>query len=84
MRQIHDFSSSYPYLQQQMQRRRFEFRHPTEEKRQYINNLQDTADRSITRIQCSYFLHHQNRKRPEKPEKTESMEDGEKRSEKLR
>ena len=60
MRQIHDFSFSYPYLQQQMQRRRFEFRHPTEEIRQYINNLQDTADRSITRIQRSNFLHHRN------------------------
>ena len=60
MRQICDFSSSYPYLQQQMQWRRFEFRYPTEEIWQYINELQETANRSVTRIQRSHFLHNRN------------------------
>ena len=60
MRQIHDFSISYPYLQQQMQRRRFEFRHPTDEIWQYITELQDTANASISQIQHSNFLPSRN------------------------
>ena len=60
MRQINDFSFSYPYFHQQLQRRRFEFRHPTEEIWQCITELQDTANRVVSQIQYTNFLHNRN------------------------